>query len=109
MEKAIPPDEPHSEPDVELPKYSARPSLGSQGSVERSEHVYSLENSKGHKWVSLSVKSRSANPNAPPLFLEGDIITGRVDLDLDKPENIKAVMISVSKYIDFFGKMNDYL
>jgi len=89
-------------PEPELPGYSLRPSLASQATAERSERVYSLE-SKGRRWISMFVKSRSTNPTLAPLFLEHDIISGRVELDLDKSETFKAVTISVS-FVRLFGK-----
>jgi len=88
-------------PEPELPGYSLRPSLASQATAERSERVYSLE-SKGRRWISMFVKSRSTNPTLAPLFLEHDVISGRVELNLDKSETFKAVTISVS-FVRLFG------
>lgn len=62
---------------------------------ERSEHSSSLENGQGRKWLILAVKSRSANAASLPLYYEKDVISGRVELDLDKPETIKGVVVSV--------------
>lgn len=90
--------------DNELPQYSTLtrtsvapvpPLLGS--TVSRA-HISSLEDSKGRPWVSLIVTSRAANSALPPFFMEGDVISGRVELDLEKPETAKAVVVSVSKY-----------
>lgn len=79
---------------LELPGYSR--GVGSRRSVDHFDHEYSLENSKGHKWLSMSVKSRSTDPRSLPIYYERDIVTGRVQLNLDKPENIKGVVVSVS-------------
>jgi hypothetical protein len=81
-------------PDPELPGYSTGPLVVSQAVIWRSEHVRSLEN-KGRPWISLFVKSRLTNPTLAPQFLGCDDISGRVELDLDKSETVKAVTISV--------------
>jgi len=59
------------------------------------EHQRSLETAKGKKWLTLFVKSR-ANNSSLPVFLEGDIVSGRVELDLDKAESSKGVTVIVS-------------
>lgn len=59
------------------------------------EHQRSLETTKGKKWLTLFVKSR-ANNNSLPVFLEGEIVSGRVELDLDKAESSKGVTVIVS-------------
>lgn len=78
---------------LELPGYSS--SVTPQRSTNRAEHVYFLENNKGRKWLSISVKSRSTSASSLPLYYEKDIITGRVELDLDKSETIKGVVVTV--------------
>lgn len=84
-----------------LPSYTARTSSSLRQNIaraaDRSEHTCSLENSKGHSWVSLTVNSRSQHPKSPPTYFERDLIDGRVDFDLEKSESIKAVIISVSE------------
>ncbi|RDB25619.1 hypothetical protein Hypma_006736 [Hypsizygus marmoreus] len=73
--------------DSELPEYVARQT--------GSEHSYSLE-SKGQKWITLLVHSRASNRStALPAFEEGDKISGRVELNLEKIETIKAITITV--------------
>lgn len=85
--------------DTELPGYTNRASAtvtpqATLGALGRHEHVYSLER-KGKKWLNLFVKSRTASPT-PPLFLEGDTISGRVEVDVEKAEGAKAITIAVS-------------
>lgn len=77
--------------DSELPSYTTRAPQAAQWS----EHTYFLEN-KNKKWLILHVnRSRSSNPASPPLFIENDPIKGRVEIDLDKAESVKAVTIAV--------------
>jgi hypothetical protein len=61
-----------------------------------SEHCIFLE-SKGRKYITLFVSSKASSPRSLPAFREGDVIKGRVQLDLPKPEAIKAVTIAVCK------------
>lgn len=78
--------------DSELPSYraaSALPQVHGQP-----EHSYALE-SKNHKWLSLFVKSRANSPTSQPMFLQGDVISGRVDLHLEKAETVKGITIAV--------------
>ena len=61
----------------------------------RSEHLYFLERNGG-RWLSLSVQSRASSAKSLPVFQERDVIKGRIELDLKKPETIKGVTIAVS-------------
>ncbi|KAK7436992.1 hypothetical protein VKT23_006722 [Stygiomarasmius scandens] len=81
------------------PAYSRRIPSAAASSIfsvdpQRFEHAFHLER-KGHKWLTLYVRSRSRNATEPPVFLEGDEISGRVELDLDKVENIKGITVAV--------------
>lgn len=77
----------------------ADPELPSYGDVGgRSEYSCCLE-SKGHKWLSLFVPSRAINSISLPSFDEGDVISGRVELDLEKAEAVKGIVISVSRLL----------
>lgn len=78
------------------PAYSSSSSGGS-----KTEHVFSLNNSKGKSWLSLVVKSRAPSVKALPVFLDGDAITGEVRVALDKAESAKAVSIGVSARLLF--------
>lgn len=79
------------------PAYSSSSSGGS-----KTEHVFSLNNSKGKPWLSLVVTSRAPSVKALPVFLDGDAITGEVRVALDKAESAKAVSIGVSARLPFF-------
>ena len=77
---------------LELPGYSTKPP---QGTTAQSEHSYALETTKGKKWLLLFVKSRSNDPKSLPIFYEKDIVSGRIELDLEKAETIKGLLVSV--------------
>ncbi|THU84184.1 hypothetical protein K435DRAFT_733492 [Dendrothele bispora CBS 962.96] len=84
---------------IELPAYSRRIPSAAASSIfsvdpQRFEHSFHLER-KGRKWLTLYVRSRSRNASTPPVFLEGDEISGRVELDLERAENIKGITITV--------------
>ncbi|KAF8150703.1 hypothetical protein B0H34DRAFT_665697 [Crassisporium funariophilum] len=75
-----------------------------QSSSGGTEHRRSLESGKGRKWLSLVVKSRSSNHASLPVFFEGDKISGRVEVDLDKAESAKAVTVSIQGGTTFVGQ-----
>lgn len=77
-----------AQPDAELPGYAAR-------APNTMEHRYQLDDSKGRPWLWLAVKSRSKDAKQLPLFFEHDTISGTVEVDLDKAEGSKGVLISV--------------
>jgi hypothetical protein len=80
--------------DPELPEYKAVP-VAPQAH-EQSEHSYALE-SKSRKWLSLFVKSHANTPTSLPVFLEGDVISGRVELHLERAETVKGIIIAVNQ------------
>ncbi len=59
------------------------------------EREFSLTNDKGRTFLTLKVLSSAPAPSLPT-FLEGQPIGGKVILDLEKPESIKSISISVS-------------
>ena len=81
--------------DPELPGYSAR-TQGSSAASDLVEHKYQLEDLKGREWLWLTVKSRSPSVKQLPLFYEKDTIEGTVEVDFDKTDGAKAVVIAVS-------------
>ncbi|KAG1738345.1 uncharacterized protein EDB91DRAFT_1249262 [Suillus paluster] len=89
----------HIEGDYELPGYTPRAggSLASQNAIiPGSERTISLEDSKGHKWLLLSVKSRAPTPEFWPAFCTGDLISGSVTLDLVKSQSSKAIIVTAA-------------
>ncbi|KAI0833624.1 hypothetical protein BC628DRAFT_1308762 [Trametes gibbosa] len=77
-----------AQPDADLPGYVAR-------APDFTEHRYQLEDSKGRPWLWLTVKSRSKEAKQLPLFFEHDTISGTAEVDLDKAEGSKGVLISI--------------
>ncbi|KAK0204943.1 hypothetical protein DFS33DRAFT_1258145 [Desarmillaria ectypa] len=57
------------------------------------EHSFSLER-HGRKWAFLHVKSRSTTSSAP-VFHDNATISGRVEVDLVKPETFKGISIAI--------------
>lgn len=83
------------ETSTELPAYS-RSATRPQEARPLTEHTFTLETSDRVPWLVLKVKSSAPSTKGLPVFVEGQPITGEVDLRLDKPENIKSVVVSVS-------------
>ncbi|KAJ7104002.1 hypothetical protein B0H15DRAFT_942036 [Mycena belliarum] len=92
--------------DPELPGYTARaaPQAGpAAAGASRTEHKWSLE-SKGRAWLFLFVHSRSPTATSPPFYFEGDSVSGRVELDLDKSESLKGVVIGIQAGVTAVGQ-----
>lgn len=86
--------------ETELPGYSEVPAstaAASSNNADRagSQHASSLQDSKGFKWLTLTVNSRAPPSTSYPIFYEGDVISGQVDLDVLKSESIKGISIKV--------------
>ena len=82
---------PPADADPELPGYSA-----ARAQNELVEHQYQLEDLKGRPWLWLKVKSRSISGKQLPLFFDKDTVAGTVEVDFDKAEGAKAILVSVS-------------
>ena len=80
-----------------LPAYTVPETPPTGATRQQTEHVVALTISEKntHEWLKLKVKSWAA-PKHLPSFVEGTPITGSVELDLRKYDNIKAIAISVS-------------
>lgn len=89
--------------DDSLPVYSRRHSLRPQTArVERpprsqTTHTFTLQSRNNRPWLTLNVLSWVENAANVPVFVEAESIAGHVDLDLDKPDSIKAVTITASQ------------
>lgn len=99
--------------DEELPDYSAAPSspaVGSSSNVSQtgSQHISSLQDSKGSKWLTLTVNSRSPTSTSLPVVYEGDAISGQVDFEMLKSDSIKGVSIKVCIVHDVFITLSPY-
>ncbi|KAF8123480.1 hypothetical protein EV363DRAFT_1228821 [Boletus edulis] len=95
--------------DSELPRYSEAPSSTTAGSSSndartRSEHSISLQDSKGFKWLALTVSSRAPTSASPPVFYEGDVVSGQVDLDVLKSESIRGISIKITAGTTLVGQ-----
>lgn len=80
-------------------------SISSSTSPIHSEHQCCLTNGKGkghdQPWLSLFVGSRSPQSKLLPLFIGNDSISGTVELDLEKPETIREVKVTVCVVFPF--------
>ncbi len=65
----------------------------------RTQHRYCITNGKGKgndgSWLTLLVSSRSPKSNLLPLFIGKDSVSGIVELELDKPETVREVKVTV--------------
>jgi hypothetical protein len=81
-------------PETRSPSHSVPP----QGIVQprpRTAHTYSLE-TKGKPWLSIQVSSsRAQSSKTLPVFYDGDNVEGTVEVDLDKGESAKEIIIKV--------------
>ncbi|KAF5391540.1 hypothetical protein D9757_002499 [Collybiopsis confluens] len=89
-----------------LPAYSQRPGPGprsasrlSMGTIpasimENYEHYFPMERN-GKVWMSLHVRSRARSASSPPIYTEGDAVSGRVELHFDRLEKIKGITITM--------------
>lgn len=62
------------------------------------QHEYHIMNgNKGKPWATLKVYSGSSSDGLnTPHYMEGDIIRGSFELNLDPPQNISSISLSVS-------------
>lgn len=88
-----------NQPDAELPHYEIRSSTSSR---EQTEHVYSLSKGDNQPWLTMKIKSWAPSVKNLPMFRESETMSGIAQIDLRKPEKIKAVVASVS-----FSKVDD--
>ncbi|KAH0832895.1 hypothetical protein J3R83DRAFT_11847 [Lanmaoa asiatica] len=95
--------------DSELPGYSEAPSSlavgsGSNTAQEGSQHTLSLQDGKGFKWLTLITSSRASASTSLPIFYEGDVVSGQVDLDVFKSESIKGISVKVTAGTTLVGQ-----
>ncbi|KAI9000455.1 hypothetical protein BD414DRAFT_1082 [Trametes punicea] len=84
--------------DIDPPSYYA------SRSPDFTEHRYDLEDTRGRPWLWLTVKSRSKEARQLPLFFDCDTITGIIEVDLDKAEGSRGVLISVTGGVTAVGQ-----
>ncbi|KAG9314824.1 hypothetical protein JVU11DRAFT_3917 [Chiua virens] len=100
--------------DSELPGYSELSSeslgltaaAGSSSNTPRagSQHIVSLEDAKGFKWLTLQVNSRASTPSSIPIFYEGDVVSGQVHFDALKSESIKGISVKMTAGTTLVGQ-----
>jgi hypothetical protein len=69
--------------------------LPPRAAVPFTEHAYALTSRAGRAWATLRVRSRARAPGHRPYFFQGDAIAGAVELDLARPDHIRAVEVEV--------------
>jgi len=80
--------------------------------LKHTEHNFTLKTIDEQPYLTLQVKSWAPNPTSMPYFLEGQPISGRVELNLYKPDRIQEVLVLVKglvicsgiEYAQFFKK-----
>lgn len=70
--------------------------------LQLTERVSTLETSKMKPWAFLKVNSRVGKSMSIPRFIQGEPITGTVQLSLEKTEHIEAVTIQASLRFQWF-------
>ena len=88
----------------ELPSYTPGDARRSRRR-EQCEHAYHLLDGAGRPWLTLRVKSWALSEKHQPLFIEGGTINGLVEMNLEKTDNVKQVVVYVSVYVDTVAKI----
>lgn len=72
-------------------------------------HSYNLSTKKGLPWATLNIQSRSRTTSRIPFFIEGEPITGSIELNLLEEKSMKSVSIAVRSVVRprNFGTMVD--
>lgn len=85
---------------ADLPAYSQTLQPSTQYTPsEHAEHATVLNDDDGNAYCTLKVLSRSASTKSLPILMEGEPVTGSIELHLKKADPIKAVTISVRLYV----------
>lgn len=102
----IPSEDSEADLPPELPAYTRRVANSSSlASGSRSspgpETVYhryymTSHKPKDHRWLTFKIRSWARSSKSLPYFNEGQPLAGQVKLDLEKPEGIQAVIVTVS-------------
>lgn len=82
-----------------LPEYDGSSPQLASGENEWGEQTYSLEDNKGRTWLWLKITSRAVaknDKNVLPLFFERDTVRGTVEIDFDKADGSKGIVVAVS-------------
>lgn len=76
------------------------PSSSSGPSKDPVEHIYEMHDSNCRPTLSLKVYSWAQSSDHLPVFYDGCQISGDVEISLEKPDFIQAVVISVSSTLN---------
>jgi hypothetical protein len=94
---------PYDPVDTTLPGYrrartteSRPPTASPRHDSGRMEHAFYLSDSQKGSCAILRLISNARSPGQPPVYFEGQRITGSIDLRLKRPASIQAIRISVS-------------
>lgn len=68
------------------------------GQVKGTEHAFTLYTIDDQPYLTLRLRSWAPTPTSLPSFLEGQPISGRVELNLFEPDKIQEVTVSVSDF-----------
>ncbi|KAI5122160.1 hypothetical protein M0805_007059 [Coniferiporia weirii] len=80
----------------EPPIYDGQgPSQARIGLRVRRLHEFYLQGANKHPWATLRFKSSAPSDKSLPVFFEDQVVSGKVELDLQKPESIKSIAISI--------------
>jgi len=88
-----------SGPDTDLPSYTS--------ATSHPEYSISLD-TKGRPWLSIFVRSRATTATTNPIFLQGDVIKGRVEIDLKSNEAIKSITLETLAGTTFVGQEEEF-
>lgn len=89
---------PFGDDKIQLPSYHA--SLTAPPAAERFSHRYELKDRHEHAWITLCVLSATpSGPEQMPRMVEGEPITGSIELDLKEEKDIKSITVSVSVFL----------
>jgi len=92
----------------ELPSYSPSTQVGSPSTSQQipefAPQTYSLEDNKGVSWIWLKIKSRAKGAKQLPIFFQGDVIEGEVEVDFSKADGAKAVTIAAHGGVTTVGQ-----
>jgi hypothetical protein len=97
----------HLQSSFDCPRFAAEPpaysssipsALSSRRTSRRGrvKHEFHLTGGKEKPWATLKVLSNARFSNQPPVFLEGDTISGSVEVDESKLGQFQAIDVSVS-------------
>jgi hypothetical protein len=90
-------DAPSSNIEHELPAYRRGPTAPlTESTSSRTEHIFQTSDGKNATWATLKLTSSSRSAKQQPVYVEGQNVTGTIELNLTVPDAIHSVDILVS-------------